>query len=448
MIESLIGFAVLITLIFLRVPLFIALALVGVTGFAYLQSPSDSASVWDAIGAINWKPAVAMISIRFIETAQEYGFSVIPLFIYMGNMITRVGLSQQLYDASYAFLGHRKGGLAMATVVSCGGFASVSGSSLATVATMSQVAMPAMKKHGYSDQLATASIAAGGTLGILIPPSVVLIIYGILTETSIRELFAAGFIPGLLGVLFYLVAINYVVWRRPDSGPAGEWTPWQDRWQALKPIWALLLLFLVVLGGIYAGIFTPTEAAGIGAGGATMIALIRRSLNWTILITVLKDTVKTSAVLFAVIIATMALTSFVTRAGLPNELLSIVQSLEVSPMMVMLTIMGIYLLLGMVFDGLSMVLLTVPIFFPLVAGLGLDLVWFGILVVVVTEISLITPPIGMNIFVLSSLLPKVSTTDIFRGVTPFWVVDIARLAILLLFPAISLFLPELLYRNG
>ena len=442
MVESLVGLAILIALIFMRVPLFAAMALVGTAGFAYLQKSPD-VSILD----MNWKPAISMLVNRFIDTAQEYGLSVIPLFVFMGNMITRVGMSQELYNASYAFLGHRKGGLAMATVVACGGFASISGSSLATVATMSRVSMPPMKEHGYSDRLATASIVAGGTLGILIPPSVILIIYGILTESSIRELFAAGFLPGTLGVLFYLAAVKYVVWRNPAEGPAGKLTPWDERMVALKQIWSVLILFLLVLGGIYAGVFTPTEAAGIGAGGATLIALVRGSLNYRMFVDVLKETVNTTAILFAVVISAMALSSFVTRAGLPNELLNIIQSLDVSPIMVVVVIMGIYLLLGMVFDGLSMVLLTVPVFFPVVSGLGLDLIWFGILVVVVTEISLITPPIGMNIFVLSSLLPKIKTAEIFRGVTPFWAVDIIRLTVLILFPAISLFLPEILYRT-
>lgn len=438
---SLIALAILLILIFLRVPLFLAMAVVGTVGFAYLGKSPD-VSIWD----MSWRPTLSMLGNRFIDTAQEYGLSVIPLFVYMGAVITRAGMAKELYDASYAFLGHRKGGLAMATVVSCGGFASICGSSLATVATMSKVSMPPMKAHGYSDKLASASIVAGGTLGILIPPSVILIIYGILTETSIRELFAAGLLPGILGVVLYLAAVQYVIWKNPAEGPAGERTPWPQRMRALKEIFSVLFLFVLVLGGIYLGVFTPTEAAGIGAGGATLIAMVRGRFNFKVFREILAETVTTTGMLFAVIIAAMTLSSFVTRAGLPNELLNIVQSFNVSPLVVLLIIMGIYLLLGTVFDGLSMILLTVPVFYPVIAGLGMDMVWFGILVVVVTEISLITPPIGMNIFVLSSLLPNIKTADIFRGVTPFWTADIVRLALLIALPSISLLLPNLLYR--
>ena len=441
MLISLVALAVLLILIFIRIPLFVAMALVGTVGFAILQS-SDVPfyALWD----MNWRSPMSVLTTRFISTAQEYGLSVIPLFIYMGNIITRAGMSQELYNASYAFLGHRKGGLAMATVVACGGFASICGSSLATVATMSKVSMPPMKQQGYSDKLAAASIVAGGTLGILIPPSVILIIYGILTETSIRELFAAGFIPGILGVLLYLIAVKYVVWKNPSEGPAGEKSTWQHRIKQLRQIVSVLALFIVVLGGIYAGVFTPTEAAGIGAGWATLITVIRKQFNLTMFREVLLETIITTGILFAVITAAMTLNSFVTRAGLPDELLMIVNNLNISPIAVLLIIMGIYLILGMFFDGLSMILLTIPVFYPIVAGLGMDLVWFGILVVVVTEISLITPPIGMNIFVLSSMLPNVKTADIFKGVTPFWMADIVRLGLLIYIPTIVLILPNML----
>lgn len=438
---SLIALGILLFLIFMRIPLFVAMAGVGTIGFAYLMKAPD-ASLFD----MSWRAPMSMLTTRFLSTAQEYGLSVIPLFIYMGNIITRAGMSQELYNASYAFLGHRKGGLAMATVVACGGFASICGSSLATVATMSKVSMPPMKQRGYSDKLAAASIVAGGTLGILIPPSVILIIYGILTESSIRELFAAGFLPGLLGVILYLVAVKYVVYRNPADGPAGSRSTWQQRLTELRKIVSVLALFIVVLGGIYAGVFTPTEAAGIGAGWATIITIMRRKFNFKILREVLLETITTTGILFAVISAAMAMNSFVTRAGLPDELLQIVQSMDIAPLWILLIIMGIYLILGMFFDGLSMVLLTIPVFYPIVSGLGIDLIWFGILVVVVTEISLITPPIGMNIFVLSSMLPAVKTADIFKGVTPFWTADIIRLGLLIFIPTISMILPTLLYR--
>ena len=438
----LIGFAVLLFLIIVvRMPIAFGMGLVGFFGFAALQGLE-----WSNLTDFRWSGVLSMASYRVIDTVQEYSLSVIPLFILMGNLVTRSGLSHELYHVSNAFLGHRKGGLSMATVVACGGFSAICGSSLATSATMAKVAMPPMRKYGYSDALATASIAAGGTLGILIPPSVILVIYGLLTESSIRELFAAGFIPGMLGILLYLAAVRYVVWRDPSQGPAGEKMPWRERLLALKGVWGVLLLFTIVMGGIYLGIFTPTEAAGIGAGGAFVIALARRSLSLTTLFDTLTDTVRTSAMLFAVVIGALIFSDFINRAGLPDALLGFVTSLEVEPIVVILAILGIYIVLGMVFESLSMMLLTVPVFYPLVSSLGFDLVWFGIVVVVVTEISLITPPVGMNVFVLSAVLRDVKTGTIFKGVTPFWCADIVRLALIVFVTQIAMFLPELLYR--
>ncbi|WP_028292655.1 TRAP transporter large permease [Oceanobacter kriegii] len=442
MFEALIGFAILLALIVLvRLPIAFAMGLVGFFGFAVLQGLT-----FENIMDFRWTAALSLASNRVIDTAQEYGLSVIPLFILMGNLVTKSGLSHELYQASYAFLGHRKGGLSMATVVACGGFSAICGSSLATSATMAKVAMPPMRKFGYSDSLATASIAAGGTLGILIPPSVILVIYGLLTESSIRELFAAGFLPGMLGILLYLAAVKYVVWRDPKQGPPGDKMSWPERLDALKGVWGVLILFTVVMGGIYLGVFTPTEAAGIGAGGAFVIALARRSLSFENLFHALTDTGRTSAMLFAVLIGALIFSDFINRAGLPDELLAFVTGLEISPMGVILVILAIYILLGMVFESLSMMLLTVPIFYPLVQSMGFDLVWFGIVVVVVTEISLITPPVGMNVFVLSAVLPNVKPGTIFKGVTPFWCADIVRLALLTFIPAISMILPEWLYR--
>ncbi len=442
MITALIGFVILLLIIVvLRMPIAFAMGLVGFFGFAFMQGLG-----FDNFMEFRWTGALSMASKRVVDTAQEYSLSVIPLFILMGNFVTKSGLSQELYRASYAFLGHKKGGLSMATVVACGGFSAICGSSLATSATMAKVAMPPMRKYGYSDSLATASIAAGGTLGILIPPSVILVIYGLLTESSIRELFAAGFIPGFLGILLYLGAVKYAVWRDPASGPCGEKMEWPERLQALKGVWGVLTLFTVVMGGIYLGVFTPTEAAGIGAGGAFVIALARKSLNLGSLFDILTDTARTSAMLFSVVIGALIFSNFINRAGLPAELLEFVTNLDVSPMMVIMVILLIYIILGMVFESLSMLLLTVPIFFPLVESLGFDLVWFGIVVVVVTEISLITPPVGMNVFVLSAVLKDVKAATIFKGVTPFWCADIFRLILITFFSSISLFLPELLYR--
>ena len=430
MTTSLIGFGVLLVLVFMRIPIAFAMAIVGVVGFALL---------------VNWDASFALIGQTIFGTALTYELSVLPLFILMGNFVNRAGLSRELYDASHAFLGHMRGGLAMATIVACGGFSAICGSSLATAATMSKVAMPSMRRYGYADSLATGSIAAGGTLGILIPPSVILVIYGILTETSIGKLFAAGVLPGLLGVLCYVGAIRLVIGRKPELGPPAERTDWPGRFRALWGVGGVVVLFVLVMGGIYAGLFTPTEAAGIGAFGAFVFALYRRALTWRILREVLTESARTTAMLFTVLFGALLFANFVNTAGLPSALISLASGFDVPPFVVIAIILAIYIVLGCVFESLSMLLLTVPVFFPLVADLGYDLVWFGIIVVVVTEISLITPPVGLNVFVLRGMLTDVSTGTIFRGVTPFWLADIVRLALLVGIPWISLALPKLFF---
>lgn len=426
---ALIGFAAVLVLAFFRMPLGIALGLVGVVGFGQLA---------------NYKAAMSSAARLVIDAGQSYGLSVVPLFILMGLMVERGGMAKELYRAAFVFLGHKKGGLAMSTVCACGMFSAICGSSLATAATMAKVSMPEMRRYKYSDSLATASIAAGGTLGILIPPSVILVIYGLITNASVGKLFIAGVLPGLIGVLFYLLAVKYVVTKDPKAGPAGEKTPWKERLLALRNVWTTLGLFIFVIGGIYVGAFTPTEAAGMGAAGAIVIAWARGALSWSILFDVSRETTLTTAKLFMVVFGAMIFSNFVNRAGLPDGLIQIVNSFDVSPLGVIFIILAIYLVLGCVFESLSMILLTVPIFAPLVEALGFDLIWFGILVVVATEISLITPPIGLNVFVLKGVLKDVSVKTIFKGVTPFWIADIFRLLLLTLIPAISLLLPSLM----
>ena len=432
---SLIGLAAVLVLVFLRMPIAIAMGLVGFVGYMELR---------------NFRASISMVGRLIIDTAQDYGLSVVPLFILMGLFVNKGGLSRELYTVSNAFLGHFRGGLAMATIVACAGFAAICGSSLATAATMSKVALPRMRRYNYADSLSTASIAAGGTLGILIPPSVILVIYGLLTETSIGKLFIAGIVPGLLGVLLYLAAVRFTVARNPDAGPAGERANWAEKLTALRSVWAVLLLFFLVIGGLYGALdiwplhltFSPTEAAGMGAAGAFLIALARKTLTFRGTMQVLIETAQTTASLFAVLIGAWIFSNFVNLAGLPEALQAATTAAGLSPMAVMIMILLIYIALGCVFESLSMLLLTVPIFFPLVTSLGFDPVWFGIIVVVVTEISLITPPVGLNVFVLKGVVDNVSTGTIFRGVTPFWVVDIIRLIILVAIPSLVLFLPN------
>ncbi|MCB1436359.1 MAG: TRAP transporter large permease [Rhodobiaceae bacterium] len=437
---ALIGFAFVLALVFLRIPIAFAMGIVGVVGFAAIEN-------W------NWTAVLSPAAGNLLDTAQTESLTVIPLFVLMGMLVSKAGLANELYRASYSFIGHRRGGLAMATIVACGGFSAICGSSLATAATMSKVAMPQMRKFGYSDSLATASIASGGTLGILIPPSVILIIYGIMTEQSIGKLFLAGILPGLIGILFYLGAVQWTVFRKPNSGPAGERSSWSDRLDAVKDVWGIVLLFVIVLGGIYAGVYTVTEAAGIGAAGALGIALLKRSMSWHAFFDALLTTIRTTAMLFTVLIGAQIFQVFIVRTGMPDDLVVFVTQFGVEPMLVIFLILLVYIALGCVFESLSMMLLTVPVFAPVVASLGffpeyagqvgteLSLIWFGIVVVVVTEISLITPPVGLNVFVLRGVLGDVSTGTIFRGVTPFWIFDIFRLALLVLFPWIVLIVP-------
>ena len=426
---ALIGFACLLVLILLRVPIAFAMAIVGVAGFSIL---------------VGWRPAFAMVGRVVFDNALSYGLSVVPLFILMGNFVTRAGLSDRLYAAAHSWLGHRRGGLAMATVVACGGFSAVCGSSLATAATMARVAMPSMRRYGYADSLAAGSIAAGGTLGILIPPSVILILYGVMTSQDIGMLFAAGLVPGLLGILLYLAAVRLATARNPDLGPRAKRATGRERLKALGRVWGVLLLFVVVMGGIYGGVFTPTEAAGIGAAGALVFARLQGGLSFSDLVEVLTETAVTTATVFAVLFGALLFSNFINVAGLPSALASWAGGLDLPPAAIVACMLAVYLVLGCVLESLSMVLLTVPVFYPLVQQLGLDLVWFGVLVVVVTEISLITPPVGLNVYVLRSVLPDVRAETIFRGILPFILADVVRLALIAGVPAITLLLPSVL----
>ncbi len=431
---SLIAFAILLALVFLRVPIAFAMALVGGVGFAVLRGID---------------PAGAMVGNAVFETGLNYSLSVVPLFIFMGNVLAASGIAHGLFAAADRLFGRMRGGLAMATVLSCGGFSAVCGSSLATAATMSKVAMPSMRRFGYSDSLATGSIAAGGTLGILIPPSVVMIIFGLLTEADIGKLFLAGILPGVLGIIGYLIAVVVAVRRRPDlAPPVSDVTPMTTR--DVVGVVSVLALFAFIMIGIYGGLFTPIEAAGMGAAAALLIALGTGGLDRSSLWTAFVDSATASAMIFAIIIGAEIFGNFITFAGLPSALADLIEHLGMGPWAVLLVIVLIYLLLGCVLESLSMILLTVPVFYPLVTGLDFGvavlqdpdavLIWFAVIVVVVTEISLITPPIGMNVFVLRSVLPDVPLKTIFRGVYPFWFADIARLAIIIAVPWLSLVL--------
>jgi tripartite ATP-independent transporter DctM subunit len=428
--EALLGFAAMFALTLIRIPIAFSMGIVGFVGLGLIKS---------------WPASMASATAVIYETGFSYALSVVPLFILMGNFVTRAGMSQELYRAAYTFFGHWRGGLAMSTVVACGGFSAICGSSLATAATMSKVAMPSMRRFNYSEGLAAGSIAAGGTLGIMIPPSVIMVIYGLMTETNIGSLFAAGILPGMLAISCYMGAVWWTTWRDPKAGPPGERSTWRERWQALRDIWGVVALFVLVLGGIYGGIFTPTEAAGVGAAGAFLFALGRRALTWKVLFAVLVESARTTAMLFVILIGALIFANFVNFTTMPADLRTFVGHFELHPVLVVVAMCVVYIILGCMLESLSMILLTVPLFFPLVSHLGLDAVWFGIVVVTVVEISLITPPVGLNVFVLRTLLPEIPIGTIFRGVGPFIAADFVRLTLLVSFPIISLWLPRLLF---
>ncbi len=429
MTASLIGFAAIFLLALLRVPLAFAMGLVGFVGVGYL---------------ISWPAAFANVSQVVFETGFAYTLSVIPLFILMGNFVARAGLAHELFQAAYAFIGHVRGGLAHATVLACAGFGAICGSSIATAATMSRVAYPSMKKLGYSDELSTGVMAAGGTLGIMIPPSTIMVIYGIITETHIGKLFAAGVLPGLLTMLLLMAGIGVVTSRDPEHAPAGERMSWPERWRALRGIWGVLLLVVVVLGGIYGGLFTATEGAGFGAFGAFLFALLRGRLSWKVLFQVLVESARTTGMLFTLLIAATIFANFVNFTTMPGDLRDWITGLGLPPTLIVMAMMLIYIVLGTVMEELTMVLLTIPLFFPIVVSLGFDPVWFGVLIVMIVQIGLISPPVGMNLFVLNALIPGVRLGQIFSGCWPFVAIMVGVLILLVLFPAISLWLPSLM----
>jgi len=429
--EGLLGLALMMAVALLRLPIAFAMGLVGVVGYAYMRD-------W------NWAVAFAMAQTKVYETGRNYTLSVVPLFILMGNFVTRAGMSQELFRAAYAFIGHLRGGLAMATVWASAGFGGICGSSIATAATMAKVAYPSMKRFGYSDKLAAGTVAGAGTLGIMIPPSTIMVIYGVFTETNIGKLFAAGLLPGLLGAVLLCLAIVYMTWREPESGPPGTRSTWRERGAALRDVWAVAALFLFVMGGIYGGLFTATEGAGMGAFGALLFALARGALGWRTLYDALLESARTTAMLFLILIGALMFAEFVNITTMPADLKTFVGRFQVHPTVVVAAICAVYVVLGTAMEELSMVLLTMPVFFPVIVQLGFDPVWFGIIIVCVVEIGLISPPVGMNMFVLKTLLPEVPTGTVFRGVMPFMWADVIRLAILVAFPIIALWLPRLM----
>ncbi len=431
------SFPALLVLIFLRIPIGLSMLIAGVLG-SYLVTDS-------------WLPILSKMKNETYSTFSSYSLSIVPLFLLMGQFATLGGMSQALFNSAEKWVGHKRGGVAMAAIGACAGFGSICGSSLATAATMSQVALPELRRHGYSGQLATGTLAAGGTLGILIPPSFVLVIYAILTEQNIAKLFVVAFIPGLLAALGYMIAISVYVRLFPETAGSRERAPYSERFRSLIAVWPVVVIFLAVVGGIYSGWFTPTEGAAVGAAGTGLLALINGGLTWKTLVSCLLSTASATAMIFFIVFGASIYNGFLALSQVPVELANWVVELGLNPWAVLVLILLVYLVLGCVMDSLSMILLTIPIFFPIVSALDYGLgaeefaLWFGIIVLIVVEVGLITPPVGMNLFVINSMAKETPLSATFRGVVPFILSDLIRTAILVMFPSITLVLLRMLY---
>jgi tripartite ATP-independent transporter DctM subunit len=428
---AIIGFVALFVLMLMRVPVGMAMGLVGVTGFGWIVGSG---------------PALKMIGQTSMRTVTDYNFGVIPMFLLMGAFVSNSGMSRELFRAANSFIGHRKGGLGIATIAACGGFAAISGSSVATAATFSAVAYPEMRRYGYPQSFATGVIAAGGTLGAMLPPSTVLAVYGIITEQDIGKLFFAGIVPGILAMLMYMGTITLLTALWPDFLPAGPRSSWKERMAALADIWATLVLFLFVVGGLY-GLpflprFTPTEAGGVGAAGAFLIGILRGRLDRADIRKSLLQATRTAAAVFTVLIGALLFGYFLTITQTPQKVTEFLTALGIGRYGVLALIMLMYLVLGCLMDAMAMIILTVPIIFPVITALGFDPIWFGVIIVMTVELGLIHPPVGMNVFVIKSVIPDVSFSTIFYGVLPFIITDLIRLVILIAFPILALWLPS------
>ncbi|MCD6430770.1 MAG: TRAP transporter large permease [Deltaproteobacteria bacterium] len=426
---GLIGLAALILLLFARIPVGFAMAIVGFTGFVQL---------------VNLDAALSLLARDVFSTFSSYGLTVIPLFIFMGQVSFHAGISRRLYDTAYAFIGHRPGGLAMATVGACTAFGAICGSSPATAATMGTVALPEMKRYNYSMELATGAVASGGSLGMLIPPSVVFIVYGIMTEQSIGKLFMAGIFPGLLIAGLFCLAISFSCRRNPELGPPGPPTNWQGKISSLKGTAETLLLFSLVIGGLFVGFFTPTEAGAIGALCSLGIAIIGRNLTFEKLKISLFETTRTACMVMIIVTGAVIFGHFLAVTRIPYDLAGWVAGLPLPRFVVMLVIIAVYLIGGCFIDALALILLTVPIFYPVILSLNYDPIWFGVIIVLVTQMGVISPPVGINVYVVKGVAPEIPLETIFKGVIPFLVALIIGTIILIAIPQISLFLPDLM----
>jgi C4-dicarboxylate transporter, DctM subunit len=427
---GIIGIIALVVLLYSKMPVGFAMAFLGFIGFGYV---------------VNFDAASSLLARDVWDVFSSYNLTVIPLFVFMGQIAFHAGISRRLYDSAYVLLGHRRGGLAMTTVGACAGFSAICGSTNATAATMATVALPEMKRYGYDMGLATGTVAAAGSLGILIPPSVIFIVYGILTEQSIGKLFAAGIVPGILLCFLFLMTIHLRVRKNPSLAPPGPKTGFREKIRSFAGILEALVLFLLVMGGIFFGFFTPTEAAAVGAFMTLLIAIIRRQLRWMDFIQSLADTTKISCMIMVIVTGAVIFGHFMAITRLPYTLANYVGSLPLGPHAVIGLIILVYLVGGCFMDALAMIMLTIPIFFPVVQTLGFDPIWFGVVIVLVTEMGVITPPVGVNVYVVYGVARDVPLETIFNGVYPMLLALLVCNLLLILFPQIALWLPSLMH---
>src|SRR6202451_840503 len=424
---AILGFVALFALMLLRVPVGMAMGLVGVTGFAYI---------------VNGSAALKSVGLTSMRTVTDYTFGVIPMFLLMGAFVSNSGMSRELFRAANAFVGHLKGGLGIATIAACAGFAAISGSSVATAATFATVAYPEMRRFNYPQSFSTGVIAVGGTLGAMMPPSTVLVVYGLITQEDIGKLFIAGIIPGGLAIVMHMITIAIIGRVRPGFLPAGPRSSWRERIRAIGDVWSPLLLFLYVIGALYGGLFIPTEAGAVGAVGAFAIGVLRGKLPGASILQALLQATRTAAAVFTVLIGALLFGYFLTITQTPQHVTAFLTGLGVGRYGVLALILLMYLALGCLMDAMAMIILTVPIVCPVVTALGFDPIWFGVVIVVTVELGLIHPPVGMNVFVIKSVIKDVSMATIFAGVLPFVATDLIRLAILVAFPALATWLPQ------
>jgi tripartite ATP-independent transporter DctM subunit len=426
---AVVGCVAVLVLMLIRVPIAVSIGSVAVAGFAYLVGPG---------------PALGILIDSPIRTVTNFNFSVVPMFILMGAFVSASGMSRELFRAANAWAGHLPGGMAIATIFACGGFAAINGSSIASAATMTQVALPEMRRIGYDPGLSAGVVAAGGTLGIMIPPSVMFILYAILTDTDVASLFIAGILPGLIAVTLYCLTVLIIYRVKSEWLPRVQRAGQHERWESLRDVWATLLLFAIVMGGIYGGFVTITEAAGVGAFGSLAIGVLRKKLTWTAILDSLVEALRTSATIFFILIAAFLFQYFLAVSQMSQLLADFLTSLPVGPLGVVIVILAFYIIIGMFVDEIAITLLTIPIVFPVVVGLGFDPIWFGVLVVVTVQIGLIAPPVGIICFIMDNMVPDIGIVNIYKGAMPFVIADLLWLALLVAFPWISLVLVKLM----